>query len=287
MRLLLVHGRSQGGKDPVKLKAEWLAALTEGLQKAGLTMPADVEVDFPFYGDRLDEFARQFELPADPAIIPKGSPVFDDYQEFRRAIAEEMRVRAGVTDAQIRAEMGPLAAAAEKGIENWGWVQAIVRLLDRHLTGVSQTTIEVFMRDVYLYVKRSVVRNAIDALVGDMVKPDTAVVVAHSLGTVVAYNVLGAARQKIPLYVTVGCPLGIRAIRSTLSPIRNPVGNKGWYNAYDAHDIVSLYPLDKDNFDVNPAITNNGTVQNWTDNRHGIVGYLDDVNVAKAIRAGL
>jgi len=285
MRLLLVHGRSQGGKDPVKLKAEWLDALGKGLQKAGLAMPAGIDVDFPFYGDRLDEFVRQFELPADPAIVPKGSPVFDEFAEFRREIVDDMRIQAGITEAQIRAEMGPVPAA-EKGIENWGWVQAIVRLLDRHLTGVSQTTIEVFLRDVYLYVKRDVVRNALDAIVADMLKPDTALVVGHSLGTVVAYNVLGAAAQRIPLYVTVGSPLGIRAIRKTLVPIRNPVGNKGWYNAYDEHDIVSLYPLDKDNFDVNPAIANNGTVQNWTDNRHGIAGYLDDVNVAKTIRSG-
>jgi hypothetical protein len=286
MRLLLVHGRSQGGKDPVKLKAEWLDALSKGLQKAGLAMPANVDIDFPFYGDRLDEFARQFALPADPAIVPKGSPVFDEYQEFRRQIADEMRARAGITDAQVRAEMGP-APVAEKGVENWGWVQAIVRLLDRHLTGVSETTIEVFLRDVFLYVKRPGVRNVIDKIVADMVKPDTAVVVGHSLGTVVAYNVIRAAARKIPLYVTVGSPLGIRAIRGTLSPIGNPVGTKGWYNAYDAHDIVSLYPLDKDNFDVDPAITNNGTVQNWTDNRHGIVGYLDDANVAKAVYSGL
>jgi hypothetical protein len=47
-----------------------------------------------------------------------------------------------------------------------------------------------------------------------------------------------------------------------------------------------LYPLDKDNFDVAPAVTNNGTVHNWTDNRHGIVGYLDDVKVAEAIHSG-
>ena len=128
--------------------------------------------------------------------------------------------------------------------------------------------------------------NAIDAIVAQNLKPDTAVVVGHSRGSVVAYNVLRAATQKVPLYVTVGCPLGIRAIQKELRPIKNPVGNKGWYNAYDAHDIVSLNPLDQSNFDVNPAITNNGTVENWTDNRHGIVGYLDDANVAKMVRSG-
>src|ERR1700758_2109628 len=131
MRLLLVHGRSQGGKDPIKLKADWLDALNRGLKKVGLDIPADVEIDFPFYGDKLDDFVRQFELPADPAIVPKGSPVFDEYAEFRAEVANEMRDRAGITNVQIRAEMRP-TTAAEKGIENWEWVQAIIRLLDRH-----------------------------------------------------------------------------------------------------------------------------------------------------------
>ena len=54
MRLLLVHGRSQGGKDPVSLKAEWLGALNKGLQKSGLSLPENIEIDFPFYGDQLD-----------------------------------------------------------------------------------------------------------------------------------------------------------------------------------------------------------------------------------------
>ena len=285
MRLLLVHGRSQGGKDAVKLKADWDDALNRGLQKAGLALPADVDIDFPFYGDRLDEFVRQFELPADPAFIPKGSPVFDAFAEFRAEAVEEMRTRAGITIEQVQAE-NRAAPAAEKGIQNWEWVQAIIRLLDRNATGVSQTTIEIFLRDVFLYTHRDPVRRAIDAIVAGMLKSDTAVVVGHSLGTVVAYNVLAAAASKVPLYVTLGSPLAIRAIRKTLSPIENPAGKKGWYNAYDSRDVVALYPLDAANFDVSPSIANNGSVQNWTDNRHGIDGYLDDVEVARRVRSG-
>jgi hypothetical protein len=197
MRLLLVHGRSQGGKDPLKLKAEWLDTLDRGLKKAGLAMPADVKIDFPFYGDRLDEFVRQFELPADPAIVPKGSPAFDEFAAFRASVAEEMRVRAGITNAQVQAECHP--TEAEKGVQNWEWVQAIVRLLDRNFTEVSQTTIEAFLRDVFLYTQRNVVRDAINEIVSEMLSPGTAVVVGHSLGSIVAYNVLRAATNKVPL----------------------------------------------------------------------------------------
>ena len=287
MRILLIHGRSQGGKDPVALKNEWLGALDKGMNKAGLSLPAGVQIDFPYYGNRLDEFVRQFELPADSAIVPKGSPAFDEFAAFRLEVADEMRQRAGITDAQVQAEL-PSGVPVEKGPQNWAWVQAIVRLLDRKLPDVSQGTIEVFLRDVFLYTKRTVVQHAINEIVSGDLTAETTVVVGHSLGSVIGYNVLRAATKNVKVYVTVGSPLGIRAIRRTLGPIGNPLLKKDcWYNAYDRRDIVALYPLDVANFDVNPAIVNNGGIDNSTDNRHGIVGYLDDVTVAKTIHTEL
>ena len=54
MNLLLIHGRSQGGKNQVNLQAEWLEALDKGLKKSKLNMPAGVCIQFPFYADVLD-----------------------------------------------------------------------------------------------------------------------------------------------------------------------------------------------------------------------------------------
>lgn len=286
MKLLLVHGRSQGGKDPVKLQDEWMDALGKGLKAAGLSLPAGTEVKFPFYGDKLDEFVRQFELPADPAVAPKGSPVLDEYAKFRADVAREIAGAKGVADNEVNEELG--TEPGPKGPENWFWVQALVRVLDRKLTGVSVATIEVFLRDVFLYTQRKAVRAAIDKIVSADLADDTAVVVGHSLGSVVAYNVIKQSKIKVPLYVTVGSPLAIRAVRQTLLPISNPVGARGWYNAFDTRDIVALYPLSPpDNFAVAPEIKNNCKVNNWTESRHGIIGYLDNPDVAKAIHDGL
>jgi hypothetical protein len=47
--------------------------------------------------------------------------------------------------------------------------------------------------------------------------------------------------------------------------------------------VVALYPLDRANFLVTPEIENYAEVKNSTDNRHGIVGYLDDARVAKRL----
>jgi len=113
--------------------------------------------------------------------------------------------------------------------------------------------------------------------------------VAHSLGSVVAYNVLRSDPRNlnVPLLVTVGCPLGIRAIRNQLVPLKFPKPAHAWYNAFDTRDVVALFPLDDSNFPVIPAVTNFDGVKNHTDNRHGIDGYLDDTKVAERILDGL
>jgi hypothetical protein len=288
MRLVFVHGRSQQGKDPVALKDEWLAALEKGLQKNGLALPPGVEVLLPFYGDRLDAFAKAAEVPLTEDLRTKGGEADADFLAFEAAMAEALRQRAGITDQQVNAEYGE--NPKPKGPQNWEWVQAVFRALDRHVPGMSDKVLEVFTRDVYLYSTRSGVKTEINRIVADaLTDGEPAVVVGHSLGSVVGYSVLREDTRalQVPLYITLGCPLGVRPIRDQLRPLKFPRPAKLWYNAYDDRDVVALYPLDRDNFPVTPAVTNYGKVKNHTDNRHGIVGYLDDAAVAKAIHDAL
>ena len=60
-----------------------------------------------------------------------------------------------------------------------------------------------------------------------------------------------------------------------------------WFNAMDERDIVPLYALDSENFDVTPPIENKTDVDNFTDNHHGIIGYLSDAEVAKRLHEAL
>jgi hypothetical protein len=62
-----------------------------------------------------------------------------------------------------------------------------------------------------------------------------------------------------------------------------PACVRDWYNAFDPRDVVALYPLDAHNFPIRPPIENKSTVDNFTDNRHGIDGYLGDADVARKI----
>jgi hypothetical protein len=282
-KLVFVHGRDQQGKDPARLKTEWLDALTKGAKTLNRALPANLDVAFPFYGDLLDDFAKRMDIPMSADVQTRGAAVDEDFLQFQGEVAEDVRTAARITEAQIDAEYKPIDKP--KGPLNWEWVQATLRAIDKHGGGVNAQALEVFTRDVFLYTRRSVVRDAVDRIVANSLTEDVTVVVGHSLGSVVGYSVLRNDRRglKVPAYITVGCPLGVRAIRVMFQPLRHPQPVKGWFNAFDTRDVVALYPLDKDNFPITPAIRNANNVRNGTSNRHGISGYLDDTGVAKEI----
>ena len=284
-RLLLVHGRAQGGRDREEVRREWAGALQRGAAAAGMALPPGLVATLPFYGDELDEIVRRFSLPVTSQA--RGADVPDDYLAFQAAVAQEMQARAGVTDREVDAEFrgGP----QERGPLNWEWVQAILAALDQHAGGLSAAALEVFLRDVYLYVSRDAVRQRIDAIVAEGLSAEPTVVVGHSLGSVVAYNLLRSRPgAQVPLLMTIGSPLGIRAIRNRFSPIASPAPVRAWTNAFDKRDVVALVPLDRANFDVSPmTITNIGDIRNQTDNRHGIVGYLDKPAIVRPLLKAL
>ena len=115
------------------------------------------------------------------------------------------------------------------------------------------------------------------------------VVVSHSLGTVLAYNVLKAAGPglNVPLFVTLGSPLAVTVVKKAIRPVGHPQCAAHWYNAMDERDVVSLFPLDDQHFRIDPLIENKTDVDNPTENRHGISGYLGDQDVARRIHEAL
>jgi hypothetical protein len=143
--------------------------------------------------------------------------------------------------------------------------------------------------DVAKYLTNPAIQQNInDGVVKALTAGKDAVVVSHSLGTVVAYQVLMSRPSAFPsvpvkLFVTLGSPLAISAVKSRIRPHTFPKPISAWYNAMDPDDVVSLYPLSKKYFNTGGTIENHDKVDNWTDNQHGIAGYLDDAKVARQI----
>src|SRR5262245_56341607 len=86
-KLLFVHGRGQQGRDPVTLKSEWLAALKRGAQAIGQSVPADLDVAFPFYGDVLDRYTQQLGIPLTSDINARGNATDDEFLVFQAEFA--------------------------------------------------------------------------------------------------------------------------------------------------------------------------------------------------------
>jgi hypothetical protein len=287
-QLVFVHGRAQQQKDPGALKRSWIDAWQTGLAKSNLSIPIDESaIHFPYYGDTL---AALVEGEPAPDVIVMGPEAPPEERAFIAEVLEEARTDRAIGDDEVLAHAD--TEIIEQGPMNWRWVRAIVKALDARLPGASGTTLSLVTFDVYHYLKNPGVRDAIEEGVrGAIAADEETVVVSHSLGTVVSYNLLrreGESRGwQVPLHLTLGSPLGVTAIRAALQPLKSLACVNAWFNAMDPNDIVALYPLGPPRFGVQPAIENKTDVDNWTDNQHGIAGYLDDEVVARRIHEAL
>lgn len=287
MDLIFVHGRDQQGKNPQELQAQWEAALERGWLSLGLKRPDNLNVIFPFYGDELARLVEELNAPLVADVTTKGAAPDVDEAVFRGELLEELARNAGLTDEDFQVHYS--GQPVQKGPLNWEWVQAILKALDK--TPIGEASLDLFTRDVYVYLTKAAVRKVINKIVVDQFVGDKCVVVGHSLGTVVTYNVLRTlgSQANATRYVTVGSPLGVKAIQRLLVPpaLAMPAGLPEWFNAYDERDVVALRPLDSNTFPVTPPIQNRAEVKNHTKNRHGIGGYLDDREVARWIHEAL
>ncbi|SSW67406.1 alpha/beta hydrolase [Achromobacter agilis] len=292
--LVLIHGRSQQDKDSKALKRAWIEAWGRGLAAAGLTLPIPEErIRFPYYGDTLRDLLEGISEADAAKIIVRGAREDDIAAGLLLGLLNEYIDACGIGEDEIRRHLPPAAGplAVERGPQNWRWVQAVLRAIDQRVPG-SGVLIGLLTSDVSLYLRNTNVRGAINGGVRQAFeRPRDKVVVAHSLGSIVAYLLLGKdgseAGWRVPALITLGSPLGIKAIRGRLGGVRHPDCVGRWFNARDPRDVVALYSLDERHFGVVPAIENKIDVDNSSSNRHGIEGYLEDPEVARRIHDAL
>lgn len=285
MRLVFVHGMSQQGVDPVALKATWEAALKGAWDRLGLPSPT-YDLEMPYYGDLLEKLSEEAHGGAGQIVArgPAGEAVFTPIEE---QLIRAMATKIGVTNAEVDAELGQEVVA--RGPLNWEWVQALGRVLDKKFPLIGEFVLR-FVAQVDSYLTRPHIRTAINDLVAPAFNKGPTVIVAHSLGTIVSYDVLRNSNDahNVPLFVTLGSPLGIDTVINNLRPppIAIPTGIALWFNGADQRDYVALVrPLDKSDFV--DGIVNDIDIHNREDDAHAIADYLSDTTVAQKIHAAL
>lgn len=263
------------------LHSMWWPALASGLSLAGhaeALSPGDFRC--AFFGDLFRPKARY--LSADPAPSAEAS-------EELLALwwAEAARLDPAVEPPDRRVLLRTPRS-----------VQRAVLALSRSkfFAGLTPKLFISVLRQVSDYFLVPETRAQAIASMSSLVDGDTRVIVAHSLGSVVAYEALCAHPEwKVHTLVTIGSPLGIPNVifdRLQPAPAENGDGTKraswpgtvgAWTNLADEGDVVALVKDLRPGFgpDVTSVIVNNGA------SAHSVQAYLTSREAGQAIGAGL
>jgi pimeloyl-ACP methyl ester carboxylesterase len=288
MRLIFVHGINQEGKSEDLIKTEWLDALEAGLGQSGATRK--LEIQAPFYGERLAKASE----PGFAGVVAQGASADSDENTFLAAGLSELARAAGAGAREIAVAERELAEEAGAAVTAQGFpmdrrLNAILRVIEQ-LSPLHGDVCMSLLKQAHVYLKRPGVRDVVDAIVRPILDAGPAVIVGHSLGTVITFRLLRQlALEKrpirVPLYVTLGSPLPLMAVQAALGPaFVIPSGVDRWLNAVDPDDLIALgRALDATNFTA--GIENLLDIRNVPGDPHSIKGYIGDKRVSLAILA--
>ena len=127
--------------------------------------------------------------------------------------------------------------------------ERIINLFQKVVLSASEPLVRVFLDrlldDVYDYFYREGLRELImdrvEAEWGKAISAgETPILITHSLGTVIGLDVIQKLNQEeLPLFITMGSPLGSEWIQSRLKSNDFPRTVGRWINVYDPVDIVT------------------------------------------------
>lgn len=216
-----VHGIGQHHRTKADLTAEWRRSLALGL---GPEDAPDALV-LAFYGH---VFARA------------GTHLGDDGADW--SAAEEAFVLGGLAEIAAGATAEPVADLGPPGVP--GRLQRLLLGLDALFGRVASRTAVRLLRQVHAYLTDPGTADRIRSVVLAEVRPDTELLLAHSLGSVVAADlVLRGAVPPGPALLTIGSPLGLAAVRGpllrALPPGAGTDPGRAWTNVADRRDVVT------------------------------------------------
>jgi hypothetical protein len=282
MRLVFVHGMRQEDNAATDLLKAWRESLHGAWDHLGLNQP-DIEPEMPYYGDVLDQLTR--ESQAGDNTVGRGA--FDHpLPSTQEAMMREFADIYDIEDTEIRGELGSEIVA--RGPANWEFIQGMGRVLERRIPLFRKIGISLIVQ-VDGYLNRPHIRQRVDGIVAPYLGRGPAVIVSHSLGTIVSYRLLRQTKSPhVSLFVTLGSPLGINAVKDCIRPpkLAIPVRVTRWLNGADNRDFVALYKsLDTDTFCG--GIENINDIHNRNDDAHSVIDYLADTRIATAIHQAL
>jgi hypothetical protein len=278
-KIVGVHGVGQQFEGEHSLKASWMPAIRDGLARAHRTLDRDDGLRCAFYGDLFRPSGKASFLPPLDAN--------DVTDPLEKELLYAWWQEAARMDGAVHGENEPTKF----------WVPRIVQRALSALShssffaGLAENALIFDLKQTIRYLTDKTIRQEAQSRVASAVEPDTQVIVAHSLGSVVAYETLCAHPEwTITALVTIGSPLGVRnVIFDKLIPAPNndkgvwPGGTQHWINLADWGDIVALEKQLAPRFGkrLTDQIIDNGA------KAHDATRYLTAKETGEAIALGL
>jgi pimeloyl-ACP methyl ester carboxylesterase len=222
--IIFIHGIGGKPRKETYLR-EWIDALRHSLW-----------VDIPDDAFRLAYWADLRALPASG----------DTEREVVRALSPVQRA------ALVGTKSGKKAAlpVQEKAVfAARGGLAGLLRRLLRRSVEVAEPLIRQFLDrfvdDVHGYFYEEGKRQQISQVLETELQSASdagkrIALIAHSMGTVIALDVLKDRQVTIEAFVTMGSPLGSQFIQQKLGTASYPPGVRRWLNVFDGTDIVTL-----------------------------------------------
>ncbi len=270
--LLYLHGRGQQERDPADLRRTWTAGLNKGLTLADLTPVDPADAYFPYYGDQLAASLEHRE-----SLVAADSGLYESLVTEAAVAAGMPPTGTGTVPATEEGLFGLGAGLLGRLHDQLGWLAA--------RSGLDALLISAIFADVAAYLDDDDVRKSVlETVLADTPTSGELILVSHSLGTVVAMDLLTQLPRElnVRLLVTAGSPLGLDAVyRKLLSGgATRPERVGDWLNTFYAGDPVAIgCPLGP----VWGAGVRDAAVANPKDHAHDIAEYLAHPAVAAAI----
>ncbi|MER6783708.1 hypothetical protein ABT330_03435 [Streptomyces sp. NPDC000658] len=226
--VVVVHGIFANRSSRDEMGDTWLEALREGLRNVRFREADSLTIECVFYGHLYNDGKAGPSWQYEVGDLAPGLE-----QELLIAFAESV-------DDPARDEVGK-AGYAPRTVQ---W--AIDFLQARKVLGGTNARILGFVKQVARYLRDPEFKKKVQAEFSAAMETGPRAVVAHSLGSVVAYDWLrshGPTTAKT--LVTLGSPLGLRPVLRELHPYLDacpapwPAGIDTWANVAAKEDVVA------------------------------------------------
>ncbi|MBE9127981.1 MULTISPECIES: S8 family serine peptidase [unclassified Coleofasciculus] len=287
LTVVYVHGIGEQ-PAPAVLKRSWDKALF-GIDMGARTRLAywsDIQYPQPIAAAKTQGFAiaaLETERPlSDTEVIEESQQLVPESNEahaYAEKLAQEMLAN----------------NAPSRGVSTQFFGGDLRLLPDSIRRKITEWLTKSFIQDTAAYFYNEQKREKIRDRLRQILIPENGLylVIGHSMGSIIAYDVLRQLENSdipIPLFLTIGSPLGIEAVKDNLGhPWKVPTGVTNWQNFADRFDPVAFDKGISNDFSpigkIKDSIVRNLKSDSLLDfDPHSGTGYLGTKEVQRAVQ---